>query len=341
MKLFNGQQYRPIAEEIWRLISAVRSGKIHHNAATADLLVFLRRIGYFPSPDEAHTRDDLLLYERQKLIFETNYLLFLNYHNSWLNGLDEDSLYYSPAWELVPCGEGIISIDWKARWCSAGGKLFGGRMLALKSDRVWEAISIYGLPFAPFDIYDSMVAMRRSRDECVRVGLLNDDAPIQEPRTIAPTQSLFFFDTAPPKMTPESHTALDKIFKDTVVDEDGEEYSEEDGEGQTVSQPPQAWWVMEEARQMLEATKRKPSREAGALIINHVNSAFKLKPPPVVQALGYRITAEVLDFWGDSAEAIEYYKCALQCNPNIGVKRRLAILEKKIRSGSGTTPTTN
>jgi hypothetical protein len=38
----------------------------------------------------------------------------------------------------------------------AGGQIFGGRMIALKSDPIWTAISAFGTPYPPFDYNSGM-----------------------------------------------------------------------------------------------------------------------------------------------------------------------------------------
>ena len=42
----------------------------------------------------------------------------------------------------------------------------------------------------------------------------------------------------------------------------------------------------------------------------------------------YRATGEVLEAWGDTTQAIEYYEFAIQKNPKVGVKKRLDTLRK-------------
>jgi len=51
---------------------------------------------------------------------------------------------------------------------------------------------------------------------------------------------------------------------------------------------------------------------------------------PFAAARGYRCTAEVLEAWGEIENAISYYESALSCNPNVGVKRHLTALKKKL-----------
>lgn len=62
----------------------------------------------------------------------------------------------SPCDELFELIHEPTPVDWRERWRRAGGKLFDGRMIALKTDLVWKLVSDFGLPYPPFDEYDIM-----------------------------------------------------------------------------------------------------------------------------------------------------------------------------------------
>ncbi len=107
-----------------------------------------------------------------------------------------------PALELVrtydravPRGERFVHgmfVDdedngWPARWEAAGGTLVDGRMVALKSDGVWQALGdgaggyedTLGNPFAPFAFQSGMGTEEISRDEAVELGLIGEDEEAQ------------------------------------------------------------------------------------------------------------------------------------------------------------------
>ena len=62
--------------------------------------------------------------------------------------------------------------DWPQRWAKAGGKTYGGRMIALKDDPVWERLSVFGNPFPPFDWGSGMGVRDVSREEAEKLGLI-------------------------------------------------------------------------------------------------------------------------------------------------------------------------
>ena len=80
-----------------------------------------------------------------------------------------------PAQELVRVEERMVHREWRRIWASRGGKLYEGRMVALKEDPIWIAISAFGHPYPPFDFNSGMGLEDVSRDEAVRLGVIKDD----------------------------------------------------------------------------------------------------------------------------------------------------------------------
>lgn len=68
------------------------------------------------------------------------------------NGNDPDVLSEFPALAIVPMSTASPSPEWKRRWRDAGGRVRGGKLAAMKSDAIWERLSIVGLPWPPFDL---------------------------------------------------------------------------------------------------------------------------------------------------------------------------------------------
>lgn len=62
--------------------------------------------------------------------------------------------------------------DWGQRWQRAGGKLYGGRMIALKTDPVWMELSRFGTPWPPYDYQSGMGVVDIYRDEAEALGLV-------------------------------------------------------------------------------------------------------------------------------------------------------------------------
>lgn len=73
--------------------------------------------------------------------------------------------------------------DWKSRWRAAGGKLYGGKMIAEVNDPIWSKISRFGNPYPPFDFNSGMGLRDVSRGEAVRCGAISEDS-FAEPKDI-------------------------------------------------------------------------------------------------------------------------------------------------------------
>ncbi len=110
-----------------------------------------------------------------------------------------------PAWELVrmydrdvPRGmrrgdKGELVPDpgqsWDARWTAAGGTLIDGRMIALKSDPIWQALGdgvggytdTLGNPFPPFAFNSGYDVENVSRKECLSLGLIGSKTAVAPP----------------------------------------------------------------------------------------------------------------------------------------------------------------
>lgn len=77
--------------------------------------------------------------------------------------------------------------DWPSRWEAAGGELVDGRMVALKSDPIWQALGdgeggyedTLGNPFAPFAFNSGYDADEVSREDAVALGLMDDEDQAQ------------------------------------------------------------------------------------------------------------------------------------------------------------------
>jgi hypothetical protein len=104
------------------------------------------------------------------LVIKTNTDLACGYR-SFVQGTDPEVLDAYPARELVHVKNGTEPYDWKARWVESGGKIQGGRMIALKNDPVWLKVSDFGHPHPPFTFGSGMDMVDVSRVEAVGLGL--------------------------------------------------------------------------------------------------------------------------------------------------------------------------
>ena len=80
-----------------------------------------------------------------------------------------------PAQELVRVEARQRPRDWRRKWLSNGGKLYDSRMVALKGDPIWTAISRFGHPYPPFDFGSGMGVEDVSFDDALALGLVKDD----------------------------------------------------------------------------------------------------------------------------------------------------------------------
>lgn len=124
-----------------------------------ELQELLEEMGYQPDPDKAGSLQDLSSAGRLGLIWQMQ-LDQAHGHARWKTGMDEDILEAAPAEELVRDFRREERRDWPRIWAENGGKFYGmpgrdyplapGRMIALKTDKIWTAISEFGTPWPPF-----------------------------------------------------------------------------------------------------------------------------------------------------------------------------------------------
>lgn len=90
---------------------------------------------------------------------------------------DPDLLDEWPAWELVDTNPGYEGKsgrrDWPARWADAGGTFYGKRMIALKSDPIWENLGPFQNPYPPFDYGSYWSVIEIDRDTAEAADLLS------------------------------------------------------------------------------------------------------------------------------------------------------------------------
>lgn len=123
---------------------------------------------------------DITSRRRLGLIYQMNIDEAREY-GRYVRGQDSDLLNAYPAWEFLRVEERRVPrSNWRERWRAAGGKLYGGRMVALKSDSVWTNLSRFGRPYPPFDFGSGMGVLDIDRSEAVNLGLLPDDEPADE-----------------------------------------------------------------------------------------------------------------------------------------------------------------
>jgi hypothetical protein len=97
----------------------------------------------------------------------------------WKGDQDPDMLDAFPCWEFTrtePRDE--PREDWPERWAAAGGKTYGGRMIARKDDPVWTKLSRFGTPWPPFDYGSGMGVDDVTREEAEALGVIARDEKV-------------------------------------------------------------------------------------------------------------------------------------------------------------------
>lgn len=122
---------------------------------------------------------------RANVIIDTNASMAAGYVQAEIANTYGARLAF-PAQELVRIEEREKPRDWRRKWVESGGKLCAGRMVAVKGDPIWTAISRFGLPYPPFDYNSGMGVDAVSYDEAVALGVIDDgyqppkESPLKE-----------------------------------------------------------------------------------------------------------------------------------------------------------------
>jgi hypothetical protein len=148
-----------------------------------ELQDLLEEMGYQPDPDKTGSIQDLSSAGRLGLIWQMQ-IDQAQGHAKWKTGMDTDILDAVPAQELVRDFQRMERRDWPRIWTENGGKFHGtpgrdypaapGRMIALKTDPIWAAISRFGTPWPPFDWGSGMGLRNVRRKEAVQLGVIRE-----------------------------------------------------------------------------------------------------------------------------------------------------------------------
>lgn len=91
-----------------------------------------------------------------------------------------------PAQEFYRAFPRAIHRDWLRRWTDAGGQTCNGKMIALKDDSIWQGLSDFGFPFAPFALGSGMGVRDIKRREAMRLGLIDLNRRVSPKRVPQP-----------------------------------------------------------------------------------------------------------------------------------------------------------
>lgn len=200
-----------IQEQVARLVTGVSPGPGQYtNPATVrlELKRILDSINYVPDAAKAGTIQDLGSDQRLNLIIRTQEQMATG-RGQRIQSLDPDTIDLWPAWELVRVEDRKDKRTWVQRWRAAGGKVYPGntsglplepglsegRLIALKTDPIWAAISRFGHPHPPFDFNSGVGVDDVDRDTTDELGITSpvdlitapDEPPIAEAPTASPS----------------------------------------------------------------------------------------------------------------------------------------------------------
>jgi len=174
-------------QESSRAGDGVESGS-YINPATMRLKLkeALKAISYDPyqEPGVAGTIKDLSSDPRLNLIIKMQSEMALGL-GKFIQSQDPAALDAAPAQELFRLEARKVRRDWPAIWQDAGGEFYGGgRMIALKNDSIWVAISDFDLPYPPFKYGSGMWTRDILRPEAEALGVIDPGAPAPDPSEI-------------------------------------------------------------------------------------------------------------------------------------------------------------
>lgn len=153
-------------------IKGILDGSVSMSDARKEIREALAAAGYAPPEGAEGGLRDHRSKARLDLILTQNVRRARGYAR---RAADMEILDDWPAQELVRVFQRKMPRDWRARWAQAGGRLYGGRMIALKTDPVWSNISRFGEPYPPFDYGSGMGLRDIDREEAEKLGLIGPD----------------------------------------------------------------------------------------------------------------------------------------------------------------------
>lgn len=175
-------------DELATVYREVLEGRLDVATGRLRIKQYLARTGYQAAPEKQGGLEDLASTKRVNLQIGTNVAMMRGL-GSHLQGQAEPILDMWPAQELVrvtnfdAVARGTER-DWGALWRRAGGPVTSAwpRMIALKDDAVWVALSRFGNPYPPFDFNSGMGLEDVSRREAMRLGLIDLNRRVEPDR---------------------------------------------------------------------------------------------------------------------------------------------------------------
>ena len=164
-----------VAPEVEKFVEKLVAGKTDGASARCDLMLSLREKGFWNlSCDEDWLNGVLDLNSSLRSLWR-----------QYCDGLRLPILDEWPAQEFYRAFPRAVQRDWLLRWTEVGGRVYRGKMIALKDDSIWRALSDFQFPFPPFAPGSGMSVRDIDRDTAMKLGLIDRDhqvSPKKVPR---------------------------------------------------------------------------------------------------------------------------------------------------------------
>lgn len=134
---------------------------------------FLARMRSYLGVEEGESKrmDDITSAQRLRLIFDFHIDRIASQKQYFR---DQKRKERFPVREFVRIERREEPRNWRERWKKAGGTFYEGRMLAPFDSKIWEKISRFGVPYAPFDFNSGMGTRLISKREALALGVLSE-----------------------------------------------------------------------------------------------------------------------------------------------------------------------
>lgn len=176
----NAKQVKAIADSIDKILAP--EGGIDMATVMSKLRDVAKGLGY--DPDGSKSITNLASDQRLRLVVEFNSQR-ARAAGQFAQRQDQGSLDQYPAQEFYRQEDRIEIRDWPTKWQELGGQFFDGasdykegRMIALVNDPIWEALSEFGVPYAPFAFGSGMNVRPIERQEAEELGLIEHNEQI-------------------------------------------------------------------------------------------------------------------------------------------------------------------
>lgn len=157
---------------------ASKDGKLYRrDTAISDIQALMRLRGHDTGDGDAITNP--AAEKRIALVVDINRAQAQGYARH-KRGSTGGALAAFPAQELIRVSPREEPRNWVVRWQAAGGQLYDGRAIALKSDPIWAEINRFGNPYPPFDFNSGMGVRDISRREAIALGVITPDYSTQD-----------------------------------------------------------------------------------------------------------------------------------------------------------------